>query len=106
MDFNTFPVCLQVAEDPDVGRHVAANADLPEWQVALVEKPLIRGPSQFTGPVCLGCLKPVTAETATACAKCGWPMCADPECQDDQWHRAECDWTVERRGRKVSRRGR
>lgn len=93
---------LQIAEDPTVGRYVAANVDLSEWQVALVERPLIRGPSQITAPVCLGCLKSVTADTATRCHRCGWPMCSDPKCPDDEWHKAECDWTVNRRKQKVS----
>lgn len=93
---------FQIAEDPILGRYVAANVDLPEWQVCLVERPLIRGPSQFTGPVCLGCLKSVNADNATRCDKCGWPMCSDPKCSDDEWHKAECDWTVTKRKQKVS----
>lgn len=93
---------FQIAEDPILGRYVAANVDLPEWQVCLVERPLIRGPSQITGPVCLGCLKSVNAENATRCDKCGWPMCSDSKCSDDEWHKAECDWTVTKRKQKVS----
>jgi len=91
-----------VAEDPTVGRYVAANVDLAAWQVALVERPLIRGPSQVTRPVCLGCLKSITADSAVRCERCGWPMCPDSNCSDDEWHKAECDWTVTRRKQKVS----
>ncbi|CAI6343887.1 unnamed protein product [Macrosiphum euphorbiae] len=92
---------IKVAEDPTVGRYVAANVDLAAWQVALVERPLIRGPSQVTRPVCLGCLKSITADSAVRCERCGWPMCPDSNCSDDEWHKAECDWTVTRRKQKI-----
>lgn len=80
---------------------MAANVDLPEWQVALIERPLIRGPSQVSGPVCLGCLKSIGEDKAMRCEKCGWPMCSDAKCPEDEWHKAECDWTVTQRKQKV-----
>ncbi|XP_050531665.1 SET domain-containing protein SmydA-8-like isoform X4 [Daktulosphaira vitifoliae] len=92
---------IKICEKPGLGRHVVANLDLTEGQIVLIEQPLIRGPAQITSPVCLGCLKSLNINTATECSKCGWPMCEDLKCLEDEWHRAECDWTANQRKLKV-----
>lgn len=68
----------------------------------LKERPLIKGPAQVTGPVCLGCGKGFYSQNdCTPCTKCGWPVCNE-ECEKAVAHKPECWYTIQR-GFKVSR---
>lgn len=67
----------------------------------LREPPLVRGPSQITPPVCVGCLQGLPDEQLQLeCERCGWPVCTQ-SCQDAPAHQLECQLT-EARGTKVS----
>lgn len=92
----------QLHEDSILGRHFIASRGIRPGEVVLREPPLILGPMQVTGPVCLGCLKPVSMHTSEDCPKCGWPLCRQPQCRESELHKPECDWTVNKRGKKVS----
>lgn len=61
---------------------------------------MIVGPSQVTGPVCVGCLMALDERKHLDCEKCGWPVCSR-ECQNNPYHQNECEFT-QARGDKVS----
>lgn len=82
------------------GRYLVASRDIKPNEEILKEKPLVKGPSQITCPVCLGCLQGLRENHEIECDKCGWPMCSK-SCQNSVDHKAECDLTVAR-GSKVS----
>lgn len=60
----------------------------------------MRGPSQISPPVCMGCLNSIEPDDHIDCSECGWPLCG-PECKALDEHRAECGLTKER-GDKVN----
>lgn len=78
-----------------------ATRDIKVGEVILREQPLVAGPSQVTPPVCLGCYKLLTEDSAHPCSECGWPVCSE-NCERALPHRAECDVTKLKKGSKVS----
>lgn len=48
---------LKVCHNEKIGRHYVATRNIKPGEIILRESPLIIGPSQVTGPVCVGCLK-------------------------------------------------
>lgn len=90
---------LQVQEDSVLGRHLVATRNIKPGEVILQELPLIKGPAQITAPVCLGCYKLLSPETARPCLKCGWPMC-NILCQQSPDHLPDCTYT-QNKGSKV-----
>lgn len=78
------------------------SRDIQPGEIIINEAPLIKGPAQVTGPVCLSCLKNLKEDDHSTCSKCGWPLCNDDYCHDSARHVAECDWTVNKRKQKVS----
>jgi MYND finger len=62
---NHKPVCspIRVCKNDKIGRYYVATRNIKPGEIVLREAPLIIGPSQVTGPVCVGCLK-VTCDTA------------------------------------------
>nr|XP_018904096.1 PREDICTED: protein msta-like [Bemisia tabaci] len=90
----------QILEDKDLGRHVVATRDMEVGEVVLEEMPLVMGPAQATEPVCLGCLNALQKGQIEECERCGWPVCSQ-KCAASKHHRAECDWTINKRGQKV-----
>lgn len=91
---------MQVADNKALGRHLIATRDIKVGEVILDEQPLVAGPSQVTPPVCLGCYRILTEQSACACLDCGWPMCSE-DCARTPAHRAECDITKLKKGSKV-----
>jgi len=83
------------------GRVLVATRDIKPGEVVLKEAPLIKGPSQITGPVCVGCLQAVEQKTSKECTRCGWPVCKAGKCQDSKTHLPECQLT-QARGSKIS----
>ncbi|XP_037084090.1 SET domain-containing protein SmydA-8-like [Pollicipes pollicipes] len=92
------PACKawRVETTPEEGRFMVATRTIQPGDIILQEPPLIVGPKQATGPVCLGCHRPLTYDTAQGqltppavrCPKCGWSLCR-PDCS--RWHsRDEC----------------
>lgn len=92
---------FKVAQNDVMGRYLIATRDIQAGEVMLKEKPIIAGPSQITGPVCLGCLRELRRDKFVECGKCGWPMC-DAKCLAASDHRLECDMTVQKGNGKVS----
>ncbi|XP_059608080.1 SET domain-containing protein SmydA-8-like [Phlebotomus argentipes] len=88
---------FSVCRDDKVGRFLVASRNLKFGDVILKEAPLVTGPSQFTAPVCLGCLQEIHENTATKCSRCGWPMCSQ-ECQEAETHAEECRISAARGG--------
>lgn len=96
---------FRIATNAEFGRHLIATRDIRAGEIVLRERPLVRGPSQITSPVCVGCLQgldesQLCGADAVTCERCGWPVCS-AECSADVGHRDECDLTVAR-GSKVS----
>lgn len=91
----------QICEDNELGRHLVAARDIKAGEVVIRESPLLVGPSQVTGPVCLGCMKGLTAANSEPCALCGWPLCKKESCKKSEHHIPECQWTLEKKGLKV-----
>jgi len=56
---------------------VVATRDIEPLELIIAEQPAAIGPSQFTTPRCLGCLKPVTGDYF--CKSCNFPFC-DEKC--------------------------
>ncbi|XP_021915499.1 protein msta isoform X2 [Zootermopsis nevadensis] len=92
---------FKVADNKALGRHLIATRDIKVGEVILDEQPLVAGPSQVTPPVCLGCYRILTEQSACACLDCGWPMCSE-DCARTPAHRAECDITKLKKGSKVT----
>lgn len=92
----------QVCCDDTLGRHLVATRDIKQGEVVLREAPLLQGPSQVTGPVCLGCLQGISQHNSEPCDKCGWPLCRRTSCRDAPQHLPECRWTVDKRATPVS----
>uniref|UniRef100_A0A8D9BF04 Protein msta, isoform A n=1 Tax=Cacopsylla melanoneura TaxID=428564 RepID=A0A8D9BF04_9HEMI len=92
---------MKLCQDNVLGRYYVASRSIKAGEVVLKEVPLVQGPSQVTGPVCLGCLKSISMHTSEECPKCGWPLCRDPQCQLSEHHVPECDWTMSKRGKKI-----
>lgn len=90
---------FQVLKDPILGRYLVATRDIKPGEVILQEIPLIKGPSQITAPVCLGCYRLIASDHHTPCMKCGWPMCA-VLCAQYRDHIPECTYTANK-GNKV-----
>lgn len=78
-----------------------ASRDIKAGEVILCEEPLIRGPSQVTSPVCLGCLHFVIPEASKECPDCGWPVCKHQDCQLSPDHQPECKWAITKRKNRV-----
>lgn len=92
----------QVCCDDTLGRHLVATRDIKQGEVVLREAPLLQGPSQVTGPVCLGCLQGISQHNSEPCDKCGWPLCRRASCREAPQHLPECRWTVDKRATPVS----
>uniref|UniRef100_A0A1B6KW78 MYND-type domain-containing protein n=1 Tax=Graphocephala atropunctata TaxID=36148 RepID=A0A1B6KW78_9HEMI len=88
---------FKVCEDEVLGRHLVATRDIKAGEVVLREGPLLQGPSQVTGPVCLGCLQAISQHNSEPCEKCGWPLCRKASCRHSKQHLPECQWTVEKK---------
>lgn len=84
-----------------LGRHLVAARDIEAGEIIIHEPPLIKGPSQITGPVCLTCLHSIDEQERIECKMCGWPLCGNEACHVISEHRAECNWTVHKRREKV-----
>lgn len=91
----------QICEDEVLGRHLVASRDIKAGEVVVKESPLLQGPCQVTGPVCLGCLQGISQHNSEPCELCGWPLCLNPACRQAKQHLPECRWTVEKRGTPV-----
>lgn len=78
-----------------------AAKDIRAGDIIINEAPLIKGPSQITGPVCLTCMQKIDKSNSRECAKCGWPLCKNDTCHESSDHEAECNWTVQKRKQKV-----
>lgn len=63
------------------------------FEILIKEEPLVRGPSQITTPVCLGCLNGIEENNYIKCEKCGWLLCGE-ECKNQAEHLAECELTA------------
>ncbi|KAI5712324.1 hypothetical protein M8J76_002915 [Diaphorina citri] len=92
---------MKLCEDKVLGRYYIASRSIKAGEVVLREPPLVQGPCQMTGPVCLGCLKAISYHSSEECPKCGWPLCRDPKCRESEHHTPECDWTANKRGKKI-----
>ncbi|XP_044738650.1 SET domain-containing protein SmydA-8-like [Chrysoperla carnea] len=94
---------IKICEDAVLGRYLAATRPIKAGDVVFKESPLVKGPAQITGPICLGCGKEITGpDDSVPCSKCGWPMCKDGDnCENSETHKAECTFT-QKRGFKVS----
>lgn len=96
-------LCWQVHEDEVLGRHLVASRDIKAGEVVLREDPLLQGPCQVTGPVCLECLQGISQHNSEPCQHCGWPLCRKPACRQPKRHLPECRWTAEKRKTPVSK---
>ena len=67
-----------------VGRMLVAARDLLPGQLVYSEEPLVVGPNQESGPICLGCM--AALDLSYVCEGCGYPMC-DWECSQADIHR-------------------
>lgn len=47
---------FQITSDEKYGRYIVASKNIKSGEVILKESPIIKGPPQLTGPVCVGCL--------------------------------------------------
>lgn len=91
---------FQIKEDTQVGRYLCASRAVFSGEIVLKEKPLLSGPPQVTGPVCLGCHNGLSPNSWLSCPNCGWPMCSI-QCVSSENHQPECRWTMEQRNAKV-----
>uniref|UniRef100_T1I1Y7 Protein msta n=1 Tax=Rhodnius prolixus TaxID=13249 RepID=T1I1Y7_RHOPR len=89
-----------IKEDTQVGRYLCASRAVFSGEIVLKEKPLLSGPPQVTGPVCLGCHNGLSPNSWLSCPNCGWPMCSI-QCVSSENHQPECRWTMEQRNAKV-----
>ena len=76
--------------------HYLFFRDIGVRELVLSEDPYVAGPSHTAGLVCLGCLRSV-ADTSTACARCGLPLCGR-SCPEQENHRPECNFLAGGRG--------
>ncbi|XP_055372325.1 SET domain-containing protein SmydA-8 [Condylostylus longicornis] len=78
------------------GRYLVASRNIRAGEIVLKEKALVSGPSQITGPVCIGCMKGLEEDDGhTECDNCGWPICSK-ECAKIPEHAVECEITKAR----------
>ncbi|KAF0303343.1 SET domain-containing protein SmydA-8, isoform B [Amphibalanus amphitrite] len=76
-----------VKQTDELGRYMVATRAIQPGEVILREAPLVVGPKQATGPVCLGCHRPLTFDLdrgqltppAISCPGCRWSLCR-PDC--------------------------
>ena len=78
---------FKIVTDSKVGRFVVATRNIKAGEVIFEELPITAGPKQFTGPVCLGCYRPV--DGSTVCETCRWPVC-QKLCSEKKVHKVEC----------------
>ncbi|KAH1025994.1 SET domain-containing protein SmydA-8 isoform X1 [Dendroctonus ponderosae] len=90
----------KICHDEALGRFLIATKDISVGDIVLQEPPLIRGPSQVTMPVCLGCGNAMDEKNFKPCAKCGWPVCSST-CEKSPNHIPECQYTSSR-GSKIT----
>lgn len=81
---------FKVEKNEKLGRCLIATRDIKPYEVILKEGYVVRGPSQNTQPVCLGCLNAVDEAAHVDCERCGWPLCS-PTCQHIAEHSSECN---------------
>ncbi|XP_055598472.1 SET domain-containing protein SmydA-8-like [Uranotaenia lowii] len=91
---------FKICSDERYGRYLVATKDIKAGEVVLKESPLVQGPAQITGPVCVGCLEGLKENQFLECERCGWPVCKR-ECQNNPSHLPECKFTIAR-GSKMS----
>lgn len=94
--------CFQVCDNDVLGRHLVATRNMKTGEIVIKESPLLWGPSQVTGPVCLSCLKNISESDSEPCDRCGWPLCLEPACKHAAQHRPECQWAVDKRKAPVN----
>ncbi|XP_065220314.1 SET domain-containing protein SmydA-8-like isoform X2 [Planococcus citri] len=93
---------IWIEENESLGRYLMAARDINQGDVVINEAPVVKGPSQITGPVCLTCLQKITKSSSVECKRCGWPLCKNDACHETGTdHEAECNWTMEKRRQKV-----
>eukprot|EP00092_Neocalanus_flemingeri_P000627 GFUD01000669.1.p1 GENE.GFUD01000669.1~~GFUD01000669.1.p1 ORF type:complete len:821 (+),score=251.36 GFUD01000669.1:11-2473(+) len=82
--------CLpfRVEHSPSLGRYLVATRDIEPLELVISEQPAAAGPSQFTTPRCLGCLKAVTG--VYSCPSCNFPLCDDKCVQAYVHEESEC----------------
>ncbi|XP_023343481.1 protein msta isoform X2 [Eurytemora carolleeae] len=83
--------CLpfRVEVNQEKGRYVVATRDIAPLELVILDTPGSIGPKQFTKPVCLSCLSPVSGEFS--CSSCNYPMCSQ-ECAENVIHtQGECN---------------
>lgn len=51
---------FQVCTNEKLGRYYVSSRDIKAGEIVLKESPLVVGPSQETGPVCIGCLEVIS----------------------------------------------
>ena len=85
-------VAGSIEGDNDAGRYLVAGKHLKSGEVVLSEYPIVAGPLYTRSkPVCLQCLKKLSAETVVNCPLCGAPLCGDAAClEGGRWHAMEC----------------
>uniref|UniRef100_A0A182W2G3 MYND-type domain-containing protein n=1 Tax=Anopheles minimus TaxID=112268 RepID=A0A182W2G3_9DIPT len=91
---------FKVCSNEQYGRFLVATRDINAGEIILKESPLVHGPAQISGPVCVGCLQGLEEKKFQECERCGWPVCKK-SCQDHSAHQAECKFTIAR-GSKIS----
>uniref|UniRef100_A0A182SCU7 MYND-type domain-containing protein n=1 Tax=Anopheles maculatus TaxID=74869 RepID=A0A182SCU7_9DIPT len=48
---------FKICSNEQYGRFLVATRDIKAGEIILKESPLVHGPAQITGPVCVGCLQ-------------------------------------------------
>lgn len=91
---------FKIEHSEKLGRHLVTTRKIKAHEILLKESPLTRGPSQVTGPVCLGCLEAIDEKDYVPCSQCGWPLCSK-ECENSLEHREECKLTQNREQKKA-----
>ncbi|XP_055921178.1 SET domain-containing protein SmydA-8 [Eupeodes corollae] len=91
---------FKIEQSEKLGRHLVTTRKIKPSEIILKESPITRGPSQVTGPVCLGCLDGIDEQDYVTCQQCGWPLCSK-ECESSLEHREECKLTQNRQQKKA-----
>ncbi|XP_068208669.1 SET domain-containing protein SmydA-8-like isoform X2 [Palaemon carinicauda] len=73
------------------GRCTIAARDIKEGEVLFVDHPVVTGPKQNCGVMCLGCYRQLESWDSYRCSKCTWPLCG-PRCEEMGYHPLECKY--------------
>lgn len=71
------------------GRCIMAREDIAEGDTLFLDYPVLTGPKQNCGCICLGCYTCLPDVPDYLCSKCRLPMCGK-ECEDKGYHYLEC----------------